>query len=101
LAARTALGHKAGISHQDLADVQLAPSADPRTAAALDFVLKVVDQRAAIDGSEVDALRAAGFDDAAIVEILETIALNIFTNDLNVAFDVPVDFPQVKLSPAV
>jgi alkylhydroperoxidase family enzyme len=60
-------------------------------------VLKVVDQRAAIDGSDVGALRDAGFDDGAIVEILATIALNIFTNYLNVAFDVPVDFPQVQL----
>ena len=97
LAAHTALGHKAGISHEDLADAQLGRSGDPRTAAALAFVLKVVDQRAAIDGGDVDALRGAGFDDEAIVEILAVIALNIFTNYLNVAFDVPVDFPQVKL----
>ncbi len=97
LAAHTALGRKAGISHEDLADAQLGRSGDPNTAAALAFALKVVDQRAAIDVSDVETLRAAGFDDEAIVEILATIALNIFTNYLNVAFDVPVDFPQVQL----
>jgi AhpD family alkylhydroperoxidase len=97
LAAYTTLGRRAGISHEDLTDAQLGRSGDPKTAAALAFVLKVVDQRAAIDGSDVGALRDAGFDDGAIVEILATIALNIFTNYLNVAFDVPVDFPQVQL----
>ena len=97
LAAHTALGRKAGISVEDLANAQLGRNSDPRTEAVLAFALKVVDRRAVIDGSDVDALRHAGFDDESIVEILATIALNIFTNYLNVAFDVPVDFPQVTL----
>jgi alkylhydroperoxidase family enzyme len=45
-------------------------------------------------------LRKAGFDDEAIMEILAHVALNLFTNYVNVAFDVPVDFPAVKLSRA-
>jgi len=32
-----------------------------------------------------------------VVEILAHVALNLFTNYINVAFDVPVDFPAVKL----
>ena len=32
-----------------------------------------------------------------IAEILAHVALNIFTNYTNVAFDVPVDFPKVAL----
>ena len=43
------------------------------------------------------ALRAAGFDDQDIVEILAHVALNLFTNYVNVAFDVPLDFPAVEL----
>jgi hypothetical protein len=31
------------------------------------------------------------------VELLAHVALNLFTNDLNLAFDVPVDFPAVPL----
>jgi alkylhydroperoxidase family enzyme len=42
-------------------------------------------------------LRKAGFDDEAIMEILAHVALNLFANYVNVAFDVPVDFPAVKL----
>ncbi len=98
LAAHTALGRNAGASAAEMSEAQAGRSADPRTAAALSFALKVVEQRAGVTAGDVQDLRAAGFDDGAIVEILAHVALNLFTNYVNVAFDVPVDFPAVKLS---
>ncbi|MHC1652076.1 carboxymuconolactone decarboxylase family protein [Stenotrophomonas maltophilia] len=97
LAAHTALGRKAGASGEQMAAAQIGQSNDPATAAALDFALKVVEQRAQIADGDVQALRAAGFDDEQIVEILAHVALNLFTNYVNVALDVPVDFPKVAL----
>jgi len=97
LAAHTALGRKAGASAEEMSAAQAGQSDDPRTAAALRFATAVVNNRAQIAGEEVLALRAAGFDDEAIVEIMAHIALNLFTNYVNVAFKVPVDFPSVKL----
>ncbi len=85
LAAHTALGRKAGASGEQMAAAQIGQSNDPATAAALDFVLKVVEQRAQIADGDVQALRAAGFDDEQIVEILAHVALNLFTNYVNVA----------------
>ncbi|QDH70284.1 carboxymuconolactone decarboxylase family protein [Marilutibacter alkalisoli] len=100
LAAHTALGRKAGASSAELSEAQQGRSDDPRTAAALDFALKVVSKRAQVDAADVDALRAAGFDDGEVVELLAHVALNLFTNYINVAFDVPVDFPAVALRKA-
>ena len=100
LAAHTVLGQKAGATSQEMADAQAGHSADPRTQAALAFAIKVVDARADIAASDVDALRAAGFDDGEVVEIIAHVALNLFTNYVNVALDVPVDFPGVKLTRA-
>lgn len=100
LSAHTALGRKAGASASEMTDAQSGRSADPATAAALDFALKVVEQRAAITAADVQSLRNAGYDDGAIVELLAHIALNLFTNYINVALDVPVDFPKVALRPA-
>ncbi len=100
LAAHTMLGRKAGASAEEMTEAQAGRSADPQTAAALAFAIKVVENRANIDDSDVEALRRAGFDDGAIVEILAHVALNLFTNYLNVAFDTPVDFPGVKLRKA-
>ena len=98
LAAHTVLGRKAGASAEQMHEAQRGRAEDPKTAAALAFALKVVEQRGQLDDADVDALRAAGFDDGQIVEILAHVALNLFTNYVNVAFDVPVDFPAVALS---
>lgn len=99
LAAHTVLGKGAGASAQEMADAQAGHSTDPRTAAALAFALKVVSKRAQLSDGDIAALRTAGFDDEHIVEILAHVALNIFTNYVNVALEVPVDFPKVALNP--
>jgi len=101
LAAHTVLGKGAGVSPAQMSAAQAGRSDDPKTAAALTFALKVVGNRGQLTDEDVAALRAAGFDDEHIVEILAHVALNIFTNYINVAFDVPVDFPKVALNPAI
>ncbi|SFU70472.1 uncharacterized peroxidase-related enzyme [Polaromonas sp. YR568] len=100
LAAHTALGRKAGVSADALAAAQRGESGDPATAAALAFALKLVNERGNVSEADVQAVRQAGFNDEQIVEILAHVALNLFTNYVNVAFAVPVDFPAVKLSRA-
>jgi uncharacterized peroxidase-related enzyme len=100
LAAHTMLGKKAGATADEMTEAQAGRSADPQTAAALTFALKVVENRANVSDADVAALRAVGFSDEAIVEILAHVALNLFTNYVNVALDVPVDFPGVKLRKA-
>ena len=97
LAAHTALGRKAGASAGEMAAAQDGRSSDPRTQAALTFALKLVRDRAAVSDADVSALKAAGFDDQGVVEIIAHVALNLFTNYVNVALDVPVDFPSVAL----
>ena len=100
LSAHTALGRKAGATAAEMAAAQLGQSGDPRTAAALAFALKLVDRRGAVEEADVRALRDAGFDDEHIVEIVAHVALNLFTNYVNVALAVPVDFPEVGLKKA-
>ena len=97
LAAHTALGRKAGASADEMRAAQAGESADAKTQAALRFALKIVDARGQISDADLQALRAAGFGDEEAVEILAHVALNIFTNYLNLAFAVPVDFPLVAL----
>jgi uncharacterized peroxidase-related enzyme len=101
LAAHTVLGQKAGASSDQMAAAQVGQSSDPRTQAALSFALKVVKNRAAVTDADVAALKAAGFDDEGVVEIMAHVALNLFTNYINVALKVPVDFPNVPLKPVV
>lgn len=96
LAAHTVLGQNAGASASEMSAAQAGESSDPRTAAALAFALKVVEQRAQVTDADVAQLRQAGFGDEQVVEIIAYVALNLFTNYINVALDVPVDFPAVS-----
>ncbi|MEB2401156.1 MAG: carboxymuconolactone decarboxylase family protein [Alcaligenaceae bacterium] len=97
LAAHTVLGRNAGATPEELSAAQVGESSDPKTAAALRFALKLVEARGRVDDADVQAVRDAGFSDEEIVEILAHVALNLFTNYVNIAFAVPVDFPAVKL----
>lgn len=97
LAAHTALGRKAGASAQEMREAQAGRSEDARTAAALSFAHTLVENRAQVTDADVEALRAAGFDDEEVVELIAHVALNLFTNYVNVALSVPLDFPEVPL----
>ena len=97
LAAHTALGRKAGASAEEMAAAQAGHAADPKTDAALRFALALVEQCGQVSGDDVRRLREVGFTDEGIVEIVAHVALNLFTNYVNVALEVPVDFPKVAL----
>lgn len=97
LSAHTALGRKAGASAEEMRDAQAGESKDTKTQAALHFALKLVDNSGQLSDADVQVLRAVGYSDEEIVEILAHVALNLFTNYVNVALAVPVDFPVVKL----
>ncbi|MBK5569692.1 peroxidase-related enzyme [Ensifer sp. SSB1] len=97
LAAHTVLGRKAGATAEEMASAQRGKSSDPKTAAALAFAQKLVEARGKVSDADVRALHVAGYDDQDVVEIIAHVALNLFTNYINVALAVPVDFPSVKL----
>ncbi|MGB4100684.1 MAG: peroxidase-related enzyme [Alphaproteobacteria bacterium] len=100
LAAHTVLGQMAGLSADTMAQAQAGKSNDAKTQAALDFAAKLVRNRANVTAQDVQTVRNAGFNDEEVAEILAHVALNIFTNYTNVAFDVTVDFPKVALRAA-
>ena len=79
----------------------LGESQDAKTAAILRFTREVVHNRASFaDGASVlNELRNAGVNDAEIVEIVATIAINIFTNYFNHIAGTNVDFPLVSSTP--
>lgn len=97
LAAHTALGRKAGVSREALAAAQDGGSDDPRTAVLLGFALRLVEERGQVGPQDVQAVRDQGWTDEQIVEVIGQVALNLFTNYVNIALAVPVDFPTVAL----
>lgn len=95
LSAHTALGRHAGVSPAELESNRDGRSGDPKTAAALRFALAVVDRRGGVSDEALDAVRAAGFSDGEIAEIVAHVALNVFTNYFNRVAQTEIDFPRV------
>lgn len=75
-------------------------SADPVLDAALVFARKVVDKRGWVEDEDLRAVRAAGYDDGAIAEIVANVVANIFTNYFNHVAQTEVDFPKVDVATA-
>ncbi|MCB7135902.1 carboxymuconolactone decarboxylase family protein [Cellulosimicrobium marinum] len=100
LAAHTALGRRAGLSDEALIAAQDGTADDPRVAALLDLAVALVDRRGHVDAQDVQAVRDAGWEDEQVVEVIAHVAVNLFTNYVNIALDVPLDFPAVELRTA-
>jgi uncharacterized peroxidase-related enzyme len=100
LSAHSALGKLAGLATSDLLLAQDADASDAKRAAALRFAAAVVRQRGQVPASEVGGLRAAGYTDGEIVEIVAVVAINIFTNYFNHIAGTEIDFPVVHATAA-
>ena len=98
LSAHTLLGKRAGLSEADLVQAREARAADPRSNAALGFVASVVDHRGHVSDADINAIRAAGFGDGEIVELVTNAVLNVFTNTLNNVANTDIDFPKVPVA---
>ena len=100
--AHTLLASKAGVGKGEAAENLEGRSGDAKTGAALRFARSLVAKRGFVDDAEVEAVRAAGFDDGAIAEMIAHVALNTFTNYFNHVAQTEVDFPRVAVGePAV
>ena len=88
-----AVGSRAGLTAADLIEGRSARAADGRTDAALKFAAEVLQTRGKVTDDDLRAVRAAGFDDAAIVEIVASVVLGCYTNFLNNVAETPVDIP--------
>ena len=97
LSAHTLLGKMAGLEQEELMNAQNAASHDASTQAALAFARQVIESRGQVSDSNLADVKAAGFSDAQIVEIVAHVALNIFTNYANNVAKTKIDFPVTEL----
>lgn len=56
--------------------------------------------RGQLAASEVDALRATGYSDGDIAELVAVIGINMFTNYFNHIAGTDIDFPIVRAAAA-
>jgi uncharacterized peroxidase-related enzyme len=94
--AHTAIGKMVGLGEDAITAARGANSADAKTDAALKFARALIVNRGQVSDADLQAVKAAGFTDGEIGEIVGAVALNIFTNYFNETAKTEVDFPAIE-----
>jgi uncharacterized peroxidase-related enzyme len=98
LSAHTYLGKNlAKLDDAEMAANRGGASNNPKADAAVRFAAKVTRQRGKVSAEDVSAVRNAGYSDAEIIEIVQHVALNTWTNYINEVAATEIDFPVVEL----
>lgn len=96
LSAHSYLGtNLAKLSAEEIARNRAGGSLDAKADAAVRFAVKVAEARGRVSDEDLTSVRAAGYEDAQIIEIVQHVALNIWTNYLNEMARTEIDFPVV------
>ncbi len=97
LSAHSYLGlNLAKLDQDELTLNRKGSSNDAKAAVAVGFARKVAEARGKVSAADVEAVRAAGYSDAQVVDIIAVVAENTFTNLLNIAVGTEIDFPVVS-----
>jgi uncharacterized peroxidase-related enzyme len=91
-------GQKIGLSAPDLAATRIAEASDNRTRAALRFAKAVLLAKGNVDDAELVEVRAAGWSDEELGEMVAHVALNVFSNYFNHVAQPELDFPKVVVA---
>jgi uncharacterized peroxidase-related enzyme len=75
-------------------------SNDPKADAAVRFAVKVTRLRGHVSDEDLRLVKAAGYSDAQVLEIVMHVALNTWTNYVNEVAKTDIDFPVVTLRQA-
>ena len=85
----------AKLDDAEIAANRSGASHDPKADAAVRFAVKVAVARGHISDGDLSAVRLAGYDEAQIIEIVQHVALNTWTNYINEVAKTDIDFPVV------
>ncbi|MBX9709681.1 MAG: carboxymuconolactone decarboxylase family protein [Xanthobacteraceae bacterium] len=96
LSAHTYLGKNlAKLDDAEMTANRSGSSNDAKAAAAVRFAARVAQQRGHISEDDLKAVKLAGYDDAQVIEIVQHVALNTWTNYINEVAKTEIDFPVV------
>lgn len=96
LSAHTYLGRNvAKLDDAEMTANRNGTSNDARADAAVRFARIVVERRGHVSDDDLRAIKAAGYTDAQIVEVVQHVALNTWTNYIHGVAQTAIDFPVV------
>ena len=101
LSAHTYLGKNvAKLDDAEIAANRQGGSNDRKADAAVRFAANVARERGHVSEEDVKTVKSAGYSDAQVIEIVQHVALNTWTNYINEVAKTDIDFPAVKVEKA-
>jgi uncharacterized peroxidase-related enzyme len=85
-----------GLDDAEITANRSGASNDPKAEAAVCFAVKLVRTQGAVGDDDLRALKAAGYDDAEIIEIVLHAGLNMLAGTINKTCEPDVDFPLIQ-----
>lgn len=97
LSAHTYLGRNlAKLDDAEITANRNGASNDLKADAAVRFAATVAKARGHVTDADFAAVKLAGYTDAQVIEIVQHVALNTWTNYFNEVFQTDIDFPVVE-----
>lgn len=85
-----------GLDDAEITANRSGASNDPQADAAVCFAAKLVSTQGAVGDDDIGALKAAGYDDGQIIEIVLHAGLNTLAGTINKVCQPDIDFPLIK-----
>ena len=89
----------AGFNDEQILELRQATIADTKLGAITRLTREIVQKQGRPDQRFVDDFFAAGFDNAALVDLIGLITVKLFSNYIHNLTQIPVDFPAAQPLP--
>ncbi|MFP4472675.1 MAG: carboxymuconolactone decarboxylase family protein [Candidatus Omnitrophota bacterium] len=93
-AAHTVMAKGAGWSEEETVALRRGQGPDDKIQALIDLAREIVEKDGRPGPQTVQRFLEAGYDQAALTEVIAYVSLNIFTNYFNHIADTEMDFPE-------
>jgi len=101
LSAHTYLGKNlAKLDDAEMTANRSGVSNDPKADAAVRFAASVLKEKGHVSDDDLKKIKMAGYNEAQIIEIVQHVALNTWTNYINCVADTDIDFTVVTVRKA-
>ena len=96
LSAHSAIGKMNGLTEDQVEASRKGHAADLKTTKALEFAQKVTSKRGQVSSEDLTEIKAEGYSDGEILEIVLNVVSNTLTNYVNHIASTEIDFPKVE-----
>lgn len=95
-AAHTAIGKGAGLTEAQTIEARRGTLADTKLDALAKFALKLHEKRGFVSDADMASFKGAGYNEAAVAEVVANYALAVYTNYFNHVNQTAIDFPAAS-----